>query len=63
MDKQILQHASLKMLYFYRPDVTAVSTLLSNGLLFHAQLQICLLIIYLTMTLPAAGFPAYNVWT
>ncbi|XP_024388834.1 probable protein NAP1 isoform X3 [Physcomitrium patens] len=24
MDKQILQHASLKMLYFYRPDVTAV---------------------------------------
>lgn len=31
MDEQILQHTSLKVLYFYRPDVTAVRMPSSNS--------------------------------
>lgn len=34
MEEQILQHTSLKVLYFYRPDVTAVRMRLLSHSLF-----------------------------
>lgn len=64
MDKQILQHASLKVLYFYRLDVTAVRTFaIRYHALCHDQFALCKWIIYLTIELGAAGFSTYNVRT
>lgn len=57
MEEQILQHTSLKVLYFYRPDVTAVSMRLSSCFI------LCHLRTELIMKVATTGFPTYNVWT
>lgn len=59
MEEQILQHTSLKVLYFYRPDVTAVRMRLLSRSLFRFMLFISKLI----MKVDSTGISTYNVWT